>query len=208
MIPKKGSRAPRGPPQASPQSAPARLQMSKVILGPPRTQASLHPTSPGYPPLPHYPATPLPRFPQFPQFPQFPLCPPTLPLHPLPHPASAQPGLFLTGGSLASIPAPARPANRHGDRVGALGNAPPWDGVQHSSTPSWNLPRGPARTSFGIRWGGSGIVPESPPPLTLCPQQAAAAQPPGARALPPDGGPGGSHQMPRGLQSRSCPCCG
>ena len=155
------------------------------------TQTSLHPTSPSSPGYPS--ASP------FPQFPQFPPCPPIPPTTPLPHPALRA---LARAFSNWRRPRPAFPP-LPGQPIGTgtvLGppRGPPRPGtVQRTylARPGI-LQREPSpHPSFGIRWGGSGIVPESPPLNTVSPQ-AAAAQPPGAHAAP-DGGPGGSRRMPR-----------
>lgn len=165
------------------------------------TQASLHPTSPGYPsatPLPRYPATPLP---QFPQFPQFPPCPPIPPTTPLPHPAPRALARAFSNWRQprpAFPPLPGQPIGT-GTVLGPPRGPPPPGTVQRTYlTRPGILQRGPAPHP-PLASGGEALALflRAPPRHHTVSPQAAAAQPPGARAAP-DGGPGGSHQMPRG----------
>lgn len=147
--------APRCPPALPkpappPSSAPARLQTSKVILGPrmlPRT------------PLPHLPlvAPGTPRFPGYPSvppLPQFPLSPPIPPTTPLPHPAPrALARAFSNRGGPAqnSRPCSASQSER-GPCLGPPQGPPPPGSVQRTflSCPGI-LQRGPSpHPSFGI----------------------------------------------------------
>lgn len=121
-------------PAPQPLVAPARLRVSKVILGPCKLPCTPAPSSPGCPRTP--------RFPGYPSAPPPPQFPPDPPISPPPPTRSLLPALtraFSNWGGPAQNSRPILPANGSWDRAGGGGTLqgpPPTGKVQHtSSTP-------------------------------------------------------------------------